>query len=456
MSLAQRFERRLEGAVGSAFARVFKGQVEPVEIGTALQREAADKRAVMGNGQIFAPNRYRVSLGTSDYDRLSPWDAQLCNSLAELVQEHLDDNNWATVGDIEVYLHHDAALHTGVFGVASRMEAEAAPRQRPYDSLSLPVVPGLAPGQYAHPFGTAPAARPATALGGVAMPGAFGPGLGQPDHGGQNYRQPEQVYDVDAEPMGPPSTRAESYPQPQPQNVYAASDPYAQDPYAQDPYAQDPYVQDSYVQDPYAQNPPQHPYGQEQYGHAYGPNDQPQNPYAQPPGYGQNPYSQPNQGQPDQVSHYAPPPNTASPNPLPPVGYVTPPAIYPGQFGPPAQPVNRPTRPPAQAVNRPAEPPRQQELRALLVIDGSETHLNLRRGSNVIGRGHDTDLQLNDQGVSRRHVDVQFDGQQAVAYDLGSTNGTSVNGHEIGSHQLRHGDVLRVGHTRLVYQQELS
>ena len=45
MSLAQRFERRLEGMVGSAFARVFKGQVEPVEIGSALQREATDKKA---------------------------------------------------------------------------------------------------------------------------------------------------------------------------------------------------------------------------------------------------------------------------------------------------------------------------------------------------------------------------------------------------------------------------
>ena len=55
MSLAQRFERRLEGLVGGAFARVFKGQVEPVEIGTALQREAADKRNVMGNGQVLSP-----------------------------------------------------------------------------------------------------------------------------------------------------------------------------------------------------------------------------------------------------------------------------------------------------------------------------------------------------------------------------------------------------------------
>jgi len=125
VSLAQRFERRLEGLVGGAFARVFKGQVEPVEIGAALQREATDKRNVMGNGQVLAPNRYRVTLSQSDYDRLVPWEAQLTSSLAELVQEFLDENRWNSIGDIEVYLMLDDQLHTGVFGVASRMESQA-------------------------------------------------------------------------------------------------------------------------------------------------------------------------------------------------------------------------------------------------------------------------------------------------------------------------------------------
>jgi hypothetical protein len=134
VSLAQRFERRLEGLVGGAFARVFKGQVEPVEIGTALQREASDKRNVMGNGQVLCPNRYRVTLSPSDHDRLAPWEVQLTSSLAELVQEYLDENRWSTIGDIEVYLALDEPLHTGVFGVASRMEAQAPPRRRPHDS----------------------------------------------------------------------------------------------------------------------------------------------------------------------------------------------------------------------------------------------------------------------------------------------------------------------------------
>ena len=281
MSLAQRFERRLEGLVGGAFARVFKGQVEPVEVGTALQREAGDRKNVIGNGQVMCPNRYRVTLASSDYERLVPWEAQLTAALAELVQEHLDENRWVTIGDIEVYLARDEDLHTGVFGVASRMESNAPPRRRPHDSLSLPVMPGVAPGDYQR----------------------------------QQPPQPQQS------------------PQPSPQ--------------------------------------------------------QPQ---------------------------YDRPPQAA-----------TPPAYQPAP---------------------------QRQTRAAFVVDSTNQRFELRHGSNVIGRGSDSDLQLLDQGVSRRHIDVQYDGQRATVYDLGSTNGTTVNGHEVGSHMLRHGDVVRIGHTRMVFNQD--
>jgi hypothetical protein len=292
VSLAQRFERRLEGLVGGAFARLFKGQVEPVEIGTALQREAADKRNVMGNGQVLSPNRYRVTLAPSDYERLIPWEEPLTNSLAELVQEYLDENRWETIGDIEVYLARDDDLHTGVFGVASRMASDAPPRRRPYDSLSMPVVPGMGPGDYAEPYQQRREAAPAAA---------------------PMYSAP------------PPAPARPAYPQ-------------------------------------------------------------------QAPG------------------GFAPP-----------------------QRGYPDQP------------QRPGVP--------TLIVDQTNQRFELRNGSNVIGRGSDSDLQLLDQGISRRHVDVQFDGRHATAYDLGSTNGTSVNGHEISSQVLRHGDVLRLGHTRIVFHE---
>ena len=48
MGVLQRFERRLEGMVGLAFARMFKGKVHPAEIAKALQREADEQRSVLG------------------------------------------------------------------------------------------------------------------------------------------------------------------------------------------------------------------------------------------------------------------------------------------------------------------------------------------------------------------------------------------------------------------------
>jgi hypothetical protein len=296
MSLAQRFERRLESMVGAAFARVFKGQVEPVEIGNALQREAMDKRAVMGNGQVLAPNRYRVTLGASDYERLAPWEVQLTRSLAELVQEYLDDNRLATIGDIEVYLARDDSLHTGVFGVASRMEPQAPPRRRPMDSMSMPFVAGRLD-EYQQPYGSQPAQQAA-----VAVPPA-------------------------AAPQAP---------------------------------------------------------------------------------------SRPQQAEPE-----------------------------PTQFSPQAQPPYTP-------------PPRRPAYQPRLSIDGTPRVVQLKQGSNVIGRGTGSDLQLMDQGVSRRHADVHVADGQTTVYDLGSTNGTSVNGHPVRTQALQHGDVVRVGHTRLVFHEDGS
>jgi pSer/pThr/pTyr-binding forkhead associated (FHA) protein len=87
-------------------------------------------------------------------------------------------------------------------------------------------------------------------------------------------------------------------------------------------------------------------------------------------------------------------------------------------------------------------------------VDGSQLWHELHVGSNVVGRGQDADLRLPDTGVSRRHVDVQFDGTNAVLHDLNSTNGTTVNGHRTQSWQLQHGDVVRLGHTVLVYRQD--
>jgi hypothetical protein len=90
----------------------------------------------------------------------------------------------------------------------------------------------------------------------------------------------------------------------------------------------------------------------------------------------------------------------------------------------------------------------------VLVVDGPGTRHQLSTGRNVIGRGTDADIRLPDTGVSRKHVDVVLDGGVATAEDLGSTNGTLVNGRRITRQPLADGDVIRIGHSVLVYRRD--
>ena len=77
---------------------------------------------------------------------------------------------------------------------------------------------------------------------------------------------------------------------------------------------------------------------------------------------------------------------------------------------------------------------------------------DLTQGTHVIGRGQDSAFRLPDTGVSRRHLEISWDGQTATLSDLGSTNGTTVNGNPVQTWQLNDGDVIRVGHSSLVFR----
>lgn len=66
-------------------------------------------------------------------------------------------------------------------------------------------------------------------------------------------------------------------------------------------------------------------------------------------------------------------------------------------------------------------------------------------GEVVIGRDAGCAVRLAADDVSRRHARVTPDGDGHVLADLGSTNGTWVNGREVETHRLRAGDVVRLG-----------
>lgn len=119
MGVLQRFERRLGDLVEGAFARVFGGYVQPVEVAAALQREAEDKKMIVGQGRLLVPNDFVVELGESDAKRLADYDEPLCRELGAMVSEHAQEQGWSFVGPVSVRFEQVAALDTGVFHVRS-------------------------------------------------------------------------------------------------------------------------------------------------------------------------------------------------------------------------------------------------------------------------------------------------------------------------------------------------
>lgn len=67
----------------------------------------------------------------------------------------------------------------------------------------------------------------------------------------------------------------------------------------------------------------------------------------------------------------------------------------------------------------------------------------------VIGRKTDADIHLTDRGISRSHAKLVRDEEGFSIFDLNSSQGTYVNGHEVEQQRLRHGDRIRLGKGRV-------
>jgi Protein of unknown function (DUF3662)/FHA domain len=70
----------------------------------------------------------------------------------------------------------------------------------------------------------------------------------------------------------------------------------------------------------------------------------------------------------------------------------------------------------------------------------------------TVGRMPDSTIVLADPNVSRHHAEVRPQGDGYVVVDLGSTNGTRVNGVKVSQQELRDGDEVIFGNTRMVFE----
>lgn len=332
MGVLDRFEKGIERAVNGVFARAFRSEVQPVELASALKREADDNASVVGRNRTIAPNDYVIELGPADHRRLAQWEDALGDELATVLNDHALQQRYAFVGPVRVRFERAEELDTGVFRVRSRTSRD---------------------GDHAAADGAEQHRHQAAA----GYPGAAG------------YQQP-----------GP---QAPGYPPPGSQPEYQ-------------PEYQPGYAQPGYAQPGYAA------------------------PSAEPP--------------------YAPP---AAPG-FPPAGYPGPaPAGFPPGAAAP-QPGGAPRgADPRYAGGYPAPAP-------VLELDGRRIPLD--RAVTVLGRSGDVDIPLDDAGVSRRHAEVHVVDGHARVVDLGSTNGTFVDGERVTTADLHDGSTITVGRSRLTFR----
>jgi len=94
--------------------------------------------------------------------------------------------------------------------------------------------------------------------------------------------------------------------------------------------------------------------------------------------------------------------------------------------------------------------------RPWLDVDGD--HYPLLAAMTILGRDNSADVILDDPGISRQHTEIRVtnDGPRLIANirDLGSTNGTFVNGERITSRRITEGDRINVGRTVLIFHAE--
>nr|WP_078763629.1 DUF3662 and FHA domain-containing protein [Marinactinospora thermotolerans] len=102
----------------------------------------------------------------------------------------------------------------------------------------------------------------------------------------------------------------------------------------------------------------------------------------------------------------------------------------------------------------------------LLLSPGSNTHdgspaaqgmqqsYELNAQVTLLGRGTDCDLRLVDNGVSRHHAEIRVEDDEAVLVDLGSTNGTFVNGQQVKRARLVDGTRISLGRTVMTFRRD--
>ncbi len=143
----------------------------------------------------------------------------------------------------------------------------------------------------------------------------------------------------------------------------------------------------------------------------------------------------------------APPPAPAAPFPTPPVTVPLPEPELAPEPVPDSTMVYREPEPEPEPQPVP-EPEPEPEIVTLTIDDRTYP---VASGQVVLGRSRECDIRVVDGNVSRRHAELTRVGEDYFVSDLGSTNGTELNGRKVVREQVADGDRITIGSTEIVF-----
>ena len=124
MPILRDFERRLGGLVEGLFSKAFRSGVQPVEIAKLIMKEMEAGRSV-GVSEVWAPNRFVLSLSAEDSARYEQAEDAIAHELRRVIRESAAEHGWGLVGPPEVVFEVDEGLKRGDLAcVASLAEGE--------------------------------------------------------------------------------------------------------------------------------------------------------------------------------------------------------------------------------------------------------------------------------------------------------------------------------------------
>ncbi|MEY4476893.1 MAG: hypothetical protein RJA31_397 [Actinomycetota bacterium] len=120
MGLLDNVERGLEKLVSGAFAKSFRGGVQPIEIVAALKRELDSRAVVVQRDRILAPHAYTVGLSAQDFSQLNAHGTVLIAELVDAVRDYAHRQRYSFAAPVTVGLAAAADIPNGVVRVMSQ------------------------------------------------------------------------------------------------------------------------------------------------------------------------------------------------------------------------------------------------------------------------------------------------------------------------------------------------